>query len=302
MQIINQWALAMSPDLNDLLAFARVAECRSFRQAAQELQLTASALSHTVTKMEKKLGMRLLQRTTRSVSLTPAGERLLQSLQPALKEIQGALESLNELRDKPVGRLRLNVPRPAAQLTLAPLMAAWHAAYPEVELEIVSSDALIDIVEQGFDAGLRFGESLQQDMVAIPVGPEIRFVICASPAYLQKHGIPAAPHDLLQHQCIQFRFPSGQRYRWEFQRGQEKMEVATTGALVLDDFYVATRAACDGAGVCYTYSGYADELVQQGQLQYVLEDWWPVAERTYLYYPSRRHQSAALRAFIDFMK
>ncbi|MFZ6777164.1 LysR family transcriptional regulator [Undibacterium sp. Ji83W] len=302
MQIINQRALAMSPDLNDLLAFARVAECRSFRQAAQELQVTASALSHTLTKMEKRLGMRLLQRTTRSVSLTPAGERLLQSLQPALQEIQSALESLNELRDKPVGRLRLNVPRPAAQLTLAPLMAAWHAAYPEVELEIVSSDALIDIVEQGFDAGLRFGESLQQDMVAIPVGPEVRFVVCASPAYLQKHGVPATPHDLLQHQCIQFRFPSGQRYRWEFQRGQEKMEVATTGALVFDDFYVVTRVALDGAGICYTYSGYADELVQQGQLQYVLEDWWPAPERSYLYYPSRRHQSAALRAFIDFMK
>jgi len=212
----------MSPDLNDLLAFARVAECRSFRQAAQELQITASALSHTLTRMEKKLGMRLLQRTTRSVSLTPAGERLLQSLQPALQEIQGALESLNELRDKPVGRLRLNVPRPAAQLTLAPLMAAWRTAYPEVELEVVSSDALIDIVEQGFDAGLRFGESLQQDMVAIPVGPEVRFVVCAAPAYLTEHGIPVTPHDLLQHQCIQFRFPSGQGIAGNSSVGKKK--------------------------------------------------------------------------------
>ena len=292
----------MSPDLNDLIAFARVAQCRRFRQAAQELQVTASALSHTITKLEQKLGMRLLQRTTRSVSLSPAGERLLASLQPALLDIETALESLNELRDKPVGRLRLNVPRPAAQLLLAPLMAAWRAAYPEVELEVVSSDALIDIVEQGFDAGLRFGESLQQDMVAVPVGPAFRFVTCAAPAYLQQHGIPQTPHELLQHQCMQFRFPSGLKYRWEFQRGQEKMEVATNGSLVFDDFYLATQAAADGAGICYTYCGYAAPLVQQGRLQYLLSDWCAPDERFYLYYPSRRHQSAALRAFIDFLK
>ncbi|MCH8618253.1 LysR family transcriptional regulator [Undibacterium sp. TS12] len=292
----------MATDLNDLLAFSKVAHYRSFRRAAQELQVTASALSHTISKMEQALGMRLLQRTTRSVSPSPAGEKLLQSLQPALHEIESALESLNELRDKPVGRLRLNVPRPAAQLLLAPMMAAWQATYPEVELEIVSSDALIDIVEQGFDAGLRFGESLQQDMVAVPVGPEVRFVTCASPAYLAAHGLPQTPHDLLQHQCIQFRFPSGLRYRWEYQRGQEKLQVATTGTLVFDDFYVATRAAADGAGICYTYCGYAEELVRQGRLQYVLDDWWPAPERSYLYYSSRRHQSAALRALIDFLK
>ncbi len=292
----------MSPDLNDLLAFSRVAHHRSFRRAAQELQVTASALSHTISKMEQALGMRLLQRTTRSVSPSPAGERLLLSLQPALRDIAAALDGLNELRDKPVGRLRLNVPRPAAQLLLAPMMSAWQAAYPDVELEVVSSDALIDIVEQGFDAGLRFGESLQQDMVAIPVGPEFRFVTCATPAYLKAHGTPQTPHDLLSHPCIQFRFPSGLRYRWEYQRAQEKLEVATNGSLVFDDFSVATRAAADGAGICYTYCRYAHELVQQGRLQYVLEDWWLPAERFYLYYPSRRHQSAALRAFIDFMK
>lgn len=292
----------MTSDLNDLLAFSRVAHYRSFRRAAQELQVTASALSHTIARMEQAIGIRLLQRTTRNVSPTPAGERLLLSLQPALREIEAALESLNEHRDKPVGRLRLNVPRPAAQLLLAPVLAAWQASYPEVELEIVSDDAMIDIVEQGFDAGMRFGESLQQDMVAVPVGPEFRLVTCASPAYLERHGVPQTPRDLLQHQCIQLRFPSGIRYRWEFQRDKEKVEILTSGPLVCDDFNVMTRAAIDGAGICYTFCRFADEAFRQGRLHSVLEDWWPSPERFFLYYPSRRHQSAALRALIEFLK
>ncbi|MBX9869355.1 MAG: LysR family transcriptional regulator [Burkholderiaceae bacterium] len=290
----------MSPDLNDLLAFARVAECRSFRQAAQELQVTASALSHTMTRMEKKLGMRLLQRTTRSVSLTPAGERLLQSLRPALQEIQGALESLNDLRDKPVGRLRLNVPRAAAQLVIAPKLASWMEAYPDVQLDIVTDDGLIDIVAQGFDAGVRFGERLQQDMIAVPIGPKLAFSVCAAPSYLALKGVPKTPKNLLQHTCLQYRFPSGTHYAWEFQSNKKRIEVNTKGQFATDDFASIVRAAIDGAGICYTYDAYVSELVAQGQLQRILENWYPAGERMYLYYPSRVNLPLALRAFIDF--
>lgn len=292
----------MKPDLSALSAFARVAHWRSFRQAGQELQVSASALSHTVSKLEKDLGVRLLNRTTRSVSLSEAGSNLLSRLKPALEEIDLALDSLNELRQRPSGRLRLNVPRAATQLVFAPKMASWLQQYPEVQLEIVTNDALVDIVEQGFDAGIRFGERLQQDMIALPVGPPIRFVVCAAPSYLSTHGKPTTPQDLLQHQCIQLRFPSGTHYQWEFQRGRKSLQVATTGMLAMDDQALMIQAAMDGAGLCYTYDAYVSALVQEGRLQYVLEDWCPVVPGFFLYYPSKRHMSAALRALIDFLK
>ena len=292
----------MKRDLDSLQAFFHVARLRSFRKAAGQLNLSASALSHTVARLEQDLGVRLLNRTTRSVSPSAAGARLLARLAPALGEIALALDDLNVERTEMRGRVRLNVPRPATQLVLAPRLAAWRVAYPEIALEIVSSDAVVDIVEQGFDAGMRFGELLQQDMVAVPVGPPIEFVVCASPAYLAAHGVPAGPDELLGHQCLQLRFPSGAVYRWDFQHDGHPIAIATGGALLLDDFGAIAQAALDGAGICYTYAGYARPHLDSGALVQLLAPYAPPPERFYLYYPSGRNMPASLRAFIDFLK
>jgi DNA-binding transcriptional LysR family regulator len=264
--------------------------------------VSPSALSHAIGKLEQDLGVRLLNRTTRSVNPSPAGAQLLARLQPALADVAAALDELNQERTQPRGRLRLNVPRPAAQLVLAPLLARWRRHCPDVALDITTSDAVVDIVAQGFDAGMRFGELLQQDMVALPVGPDIRFAVCAAPAYLAQHGAPATPDALAAHECLQLRFPSGNLFKWQFQREGQPVAVATNGSLVLDDLPAMLWAALDGAGLCYTYEAYAAPWVAQGRLAYVLEDWAPPAERFYLYYPSGRHMSAALRALVDFMK
>lgn len=292
----------MKTDLNDLNAFVRVAQCGSFRQAAQELQLTPSALSHTLRKLEHALGVRLLNRTTRSVSPTPAGEQLLLRLSPALGEISGALESLNDVRQHQTGRVRLNVPRAAAQLRLAPKLAEFRRQYPDIELEIACNDALVDIVAERFDAGIRFGQRVQQDMIAVRLAAAIHFTVAAAPAYLAAFGEPATPTDLLAHQCLQIRFPSGVHYQWEFAQGEQALTIATQGALVCDDLAVLLRTAVDGVGICYGYDEMLAPLVQAGQLQYVLSAWAPAPEYFYLYYPSGRNMSAALRAVIDFFK
>ncbi len=292
----------MTPDLNSLHAFARVAQLRSFRKAAATLNVSPSALSHAITRLEEELGVRLLSRTTRSVSPSAAGARLLAQLAPALQDIDAALGTLNDERTQLRGRLRLNVPRPAAQLVLGPKLGAWSATYPELALEIVSSDAVVDIVELGFDAGMRFGELLQRDMIAVPVGPPIRFVVCAAPAYLDLHGAPATPQALLAHQCLQLQVPSGANYRWEFEQDGQAVAVATTGMLASDDLAALLQAAIDGAGLCYTYEAYVLPLLEQGLLRQVLSCVMPPAERFYLYYPSRRHMPASLRALIDFLK
>lgn len=288
----------MKRDLDALAQFVQVAKVRSFRKAAQQLGLSASALSHAMGKLEDELGVRLLNRTTRSVAATPAGERLLAALEPALHSIDGALDSLNEVRGDLRGRLRLNVPRPASQLVLAPRLAEWARRYPGIALDIASSDAVVDIVEQGFDAGMRFGELLQQDMVAVPVGPPMRFVVCAAPVYLDVHGVPETPNDLLSHRCIGLRFPSGAQYRWQFRQ----LDVTVQGTLVLDDMPTIVQAAVDGAGLCYTYESFAAPHVAAGRLRYVLADWMEPAERFYLYFPGTRHMSASLRALIDFLR
>ena len=292
----------MTPDLNNLHAFAQVARLRSFRKAATIMNVSPSALSHAITRLEEELAVRLLSRTTRSVSPTEAGARLLEQLAPALTDIEQALDRLNEDRTQLRGRVRLNVPRPAAHLVLGPKLAAWAKAYPELTLEIASSDAVIDIVELGFDAGMRFGELLQQDMIAVPVGPPIRFVVCAAPGYLDAHGEPATPQALLDHQCLQMRFPSGANYRWEFEQDGQALSVATAGTLASDDLPALLQAALDGAGLCYTYEAYALPYLQQGLLRQVLACAMPPPERFYLYYPSRRHMPAGLRALIDFLK
>lgn len=292
----------MRRDLDALNVFVFVARLRSFRKAAQQLGVSPSALSHAVARLEGDLGVRLLHRTTRSVSPTAPGERLLASLGPALDSIDSALDGLNEERERTRGRVRLNVPRPALRLVLMPRLAQWAHRYPDVELDIVSNDAVVDIVEAGFDAGMRFGELLQQDMVAVPVGPPVRFVVCASPDYVAVHGCPQTPEELLAHPCIGLRFPSGARYRWQFQREGKPFAVTTQGTLVLDDMAAIVQAAVDGAGYCYAYAHDAAPYLSAGTLRCVLDDAMPPPEHFYLYFPGTRHMPASLRALVDFLR
>jgi DNA-binding transcriptional LysR family regulator len=292
----------MQRDLDTLHAFYQVARLRSFRQAAVLLAVSPSALSHAISRLEQDLGVRLLNRTTRSVSPTPAGARLLERLGPALADIDLALDSLHDERAQLRGRIRLNLPRSATQLVLAPRLAEWTRRYPGVELDVTSNDGVVDIVEQGFDAGMRFGELLQQDMVALPVGPAMRFVTCAAPAYLAAAGEPRTPDQLPDHQCLQIRFPSGALYRWDYLHEGRPMAIATRGALVLDDLPAILRAAVDGAGICYTYHALARPYLEDGRLRTVLAAFEPPPERFHLYYPSGRNMPARLRALVDFLK
>jgi len=290
------------PSLADLQAFATVARLRSFRRAAGELHVSPSALSHTLRSLETRLGVRLLNRTTRSVSPTEAGQRLLARLAPTLQDLDDALDEINSFRDSPVGTLRLNVPRAAAEYVLAPLASRFLHEYPGMRLEIVIDDSLIDIVAGGFDAGVRFGERLAQDMIAVPFGPAQRFVVVASPAYLAAHGKPAAPQQLSAHRCIRIRFPNGSIYRWEFSRGDEKIEVEVDGPLDVGEMPLMVRAAEDGIGLAYVYEQSAASALAAGRLVTVLDDWRPPEPGFFLYYPSRRLVPTGLRAFIDLLQ
>ena len=289
-------------DLNELTAFAAVARLRSFRKAALERGVSASALSHALRALEERLGVRLLNRTTRSVTPTEAGQLLLARLAPAMREIDDALLDLSALQDVPAGRLRLNVPRPAARLLLAPMLARFVARYPRVQVELVTDDGMIDIVRDGFDAGIRFGEHVAADMIAVPVGAPQPFVVVASPAYLAARGVPASPRALLEHACIGRRFPSGRQYAWEFGPAGEGVSIAVDGPLVFDDDELMLRAARDGAGVAYVYEADARADIAAGRLVCVLERCLPPAPRYFLYYPGRRQMPPMLRAFVDMVR
>jgi DNA-binding transcriptional LysR family regulator len=289
-------------DLSDLEAFAAIARHRSFRRAATERGVSPSALSHVMRGLEERLGVRLLSRTSRSVAPTEAGERLLTRLAPALSDIAEALDEVNSFRDTPVGTLRLNVPRSAARRLLAPMLARFLAAHPRARLEIVTDDGLVDIVERGFDAGIRVGQRLARDMIAVPFGPSRRFAVVGSPAYLTVRGLPSTPHDLQAHACIDRRYPSGASFPWGFERDGQVIEVAVDGPLVVDDADLMVRAALDGVGLAFVYEDLVLDLIDQGLLMRVLEDWCPAFPGFFLYYPSRRQMPAVLRAFIDAMR
>jgi DNA-binding transcriptional LysR family regulator len=293
----------MNPaSLADLQAFAAVARLRSFRQAATELGVSPSALSHALRGLETRLGVRLLNRSTRSVAPTEAGERLLSRLAPALQDIHGALDEVNAFRDSPLGTLRLNAPRAACELVLAPLIARFIAAHPGMRVELVADDAFVDIVATGFDAGVRFGESLQQDMVALPLGPAQRFVVVAAPDYLATHGTPLCPRELQQHRCVRIRFTNGTFYRWEFARGSEQLEIEVDGPLAVGEMSLMIDAAERGLGLAYVYAQYAAAPVAAGRLVTVLDDWCPEIPGFYLYYPSRKLMPAGLKAFVDLLR
>ena len=289
--------------LNELQAFAAVAEAGSFRASATRLGVTPSAVSHSLRTLEARLGMRLLHRTTRSVAPTEAGARLRATLAPALADIRRAVGEAREAADTPRGTLRLTAPRTAAHLVLMPLLARFLASHPGMAVELSCDEALVDIVAAGFDAGLRFGESLQGDMVALPVGAPQRFAVVAAPAYLARHGTPRTPAELMAHACIRLRFPSGRLYGWEFVAPDGRgFEVQVAGAFTANDQTAMLLAAEAGLGLAYVYEGQAAPAVATGRLVRVLQDWLPPAEQLYLYHPSRRLQPAGLRALLDLLR
>ncbi|WP_237884594.1 LysR family transcriptional regulator [Pseudomonas sp. PGPR40] len=293
--------MSNNPDLSELDAFAAVARHRSFRKAADERGVSASALSHAMRTLEARLGIRLLHRTTRSVTPTEAGQQLLATLVPALHQVADALAQLTSMQEVPAGKLRLNVARPAARIVFAQLLATFVARYPRIQLDLVADDGLTDIVSGGFDAGVRFGESLAGDMIAVPVGAPQSFVTVAADAYLSARGMAHAPRDLLDHTCIARRFPSGKFYAWEYQADGQPIRLAVNGPLILEDDALMIQAAKDGAGIAYVYEELARDDIRNGHLTEILEEWKAPPDRFFLYYSSRRHVPPALKALIEFI-
>ena len=291
------------PDLADLNAFAAVARYRSFRGAATVRGASASTLSEAVRRLETRLGVRLLNRTTRSVTPTEAGVRLLERLVPALSEVAAAVDAVNGFRDSLTGTLRLNVPTAVARLILPPIVEGFLKANPGITIEITTEDSFIDVLAAGFDAGIRYDERLEQDMIAVPIGPRIqRYAAAAAPAYLAAHGRPDHPKDLLGHACIRHRFSSGVTLAWEFERNGEIVRISPPGPLVATTIDLEISAAVAGLGVIKTFEGYLAPALASGALAPVLEDWWQSFSGPFLYYAGRRHIPAPLRAFIDFIK
>jgi DNA-binding transcriptional LysR family regulator len=291
-----------SPRLDSLEVFEDVVRHGGFRAAAVSRGVSSSAISQSISVLEEALGIRLLNRTTRSVAPTEAGERLLERLKPALRDIRTAIDDLNQLRESPSGTVRINAPGPAVDHILCPLALQFMEAYPEVSIEIISDAAIVDIVEQGFDAGVRFGKQLAQDMIAMPLGPALRYAIVASPEYLRRNGWPKLPHDLIGHNCICRRFPGGTVPTWKFAKDAEELEINPKGRLTLSSAHQELQAALAGAGIAHLFEDYVREHVEQGKLVELLVDWKQKLPSWYLYYPNRRHTSAAMRAFLNYVR
>lgn len=291
-----------SEDLNVLSAFAVVSEERSFTKAARRLGVSPSALSHAVRGLEERLGVRLLSRTTRSVAPTDAGAQLLTRLQPALDDVRDAIAQLAGTGDRPVGRVRLVVSPLAAALVLAPAIGRFATAYPDVELDVTTRADRVDLVAGGFDAGIQLGEYVERDMIAVRVSPDHRAAIVGSPRYFETHEMPATPRDLPRHRCINFRRGDSGLYRWEFEKDGQTLAVAVNGAVIVDGADLLIRAAIDGAGLAFAFEAHVAPHLASGTLVRVLEDWCPPFAGHFLYYPSRRHQPAALSALIDTLR
>ncbi|WP_298955245.1 LysR family transcriptional regulator [uncultured Methylobacterium sp.] len=293
-------------DLGDLSAFVAVAQAGGFRDGARASGVSASGLSEAVRRLEARLGVRLLNRTTRSVAPTEAGARLLERLMPALGEVEAALDVVNGFRDRPAGTLRLNVPVSAARLVLPAIVPPFLAAYPEIRLEVVAEDSFVDVLAAGCDAGIRYDERLEQDMIAVPIGPrEQRYATAAAPAYLDRRGRPAHPRDLLEHACIGGRFSSGAATAWEFERDGESLRLDPAGPLVVrvgGATDLAVEAAVAGVGIVSLFEDWLRPHLDSGALEPVLEPWWPRFPGPFLYYPGRHYLPAPLRAFVDFVR
>jgi len=293
-------------DLGDLNAFVSVARARGFRDAARVTGTSASGLSEAVRRLETRLGIRLLNRTTRSVVPTEAGSRLLERLSPALTEVESALDVVNGFRDKPAGTLRLNVPISAVRLVLPGIVPRFLAAYPQIRLEVVADDNFVDVLASGFDAGIRYDERLEQVMIAVPIGPRTqRFAAAAAPAYLDRHGRPQHPRELLEHACLRGRFSSGAMPPWEFERDNEVVRVEPNGPLLVSigtATDLAVNAAIAGVGIIGLFDDWLRPYFESGELEPVLEPWWQRFSGPFLYYSGRRLVPAPLRAFIDFVR
>jgi len=296
----------MKIDLGDLNAFVAVARAKGFRDGARASGSSASGLSEAVRRLETQLGVRLLNRTTRSVVPTEAGRGLLERLGPALAEMEAALDVVNGFRNRPAGSLRLNVPVSAARLVLPRIVPPFLAAYPDIRLEVVTEESFVDILASGCDAGIRYEERLEQDMIAVPIGPRVqRFAIAASPAYLDRHGRPEHPSELLGHACLRSRFSGRAMAPWEFERGGEAVRVDPSGPLIVQaggGSDLAVEAAVAGIGIVGLFEDWLLPYFESGALEPLLEPWWERFSGPFLYYPGRRLVPAPLRAFIDFVK
>lgn len=293
-------------ELADLTAFLTVAREGGFRSATRVSGTSASQLSDAVRRLEARLGVRLLHRTTRSVTLTEAGARLLERITPALGEVRNALDEVNQFRDRPTGRLRLNVPTAAARLVLPSVVPPFLAKYPDIVVDVVADDRRVDIVAEGFDAGIRYDVSLEKDMVAVPIGPRVqRFAAAASPSYLERRGRPTHPRELLEHDCLGWRFSNGPVQAWEFERSGETLRIDPKGPVVAGfggatDF--AVQAAVSGCGILYLFKDWLQPQLDSGALVPVLQPWWSRLGGAFLYYPGRLYLPTPLRAFVDFLK
>src|SRR5580658_5382295 len=290
------------PSLAELISFATVAAHKSFRKAADELRVSPSTLSHTIRALETRLGVRLLHRTTRSVALTQAGQGLLSRVQPLIKEVDAALGDIDTYRSKPTGTLRINSNLIGARRLLQRAVPLFLARYPEMRLDLVTEARLVDIVADGFDAGIRLAESVPRDMIAVPFAGTSRFVAVAAPAYLKKHGVPKAPLDLMQHSCIRHRMRNGKIYHWEFERRGQSEDVDVPGQLTLDEDRLMLDAAIEGVGVAFIPESAASDAIAGRKLSVVLDDWSPRFPGLCLYYPGHRQVPSGLRAFVEVLK
>ena len=289
--------------ISDLVALRTIARERSFTRAAAQLGVSPSALSHAIRGLEERVGVRLLTRTTRSVAPTEAGDRLLHAIGPHLDGIEVELATLGALRDKPAGTIRITTGIDAAQAILWPALAKLLPAYPDVQVELAVQTGFVDIVAERFDAGVRLGETIGQDMVAVRIGPDMHMAAVASPAYLAERGSPATPHDLTGHNCINLRFPTyGGLYAWEFEQGGRALNVRVAGQVIVNDILLARQAARDGFGIAYLPEDYVRDDMDQRRLVRVLLDWCPPFAGYHLYYPSRRQLSPAMTLLVEALR
>ena len=290
-------------NVNDLLAFLAVARERSFTKAAAKLGVSQSALSHTIRGLEARLGLRLLTRTTRSVAPTAAGERLLHSVGPRFEEIEAELEGLSELRDKPAGAIRITAGEHAVNSVLQPALVKFLPLYPDIKVEIAVEHSLVDIVAQRYDAGVRSGEQVAKDMIAVRIGPDMRMAVVGAPSYFAKRSPPKKPQDLTDHNCINLRLPThGGLYGWEFEKGDRELKVRVDGQLVFNGPTQMLSAALAGLGLAYVPQDLAQPHLDAGLLTRVLEDWCPPYSGYHLYYPSRRQSSPAFALLVDALR
>ena len=295
-------ASAAPPALSDLIAVLKVAQHRSFRKAAEELGMSTSALSHAVAKLETRVGARLFHRTTRSVAPTEAGAAFLSTIGPAVAAIDAAIDGIDSQRATPAGTIRLNMSAAAAHILLGAILLPYLARYPAVTFDIVTEGKLVDIVAQGFDAGVRAAASVPRDMVAVACTPELRWVAVAAPAYLARHAAPATPDDLQAHACICTRLPGGALYPWAFGRGSEQVAITPAGSLVFDNYTLMIAAAAAGAGIAWLNSEAVGAQLADGRLVEVLADWSIMEPPLQLYYPSRRQLPAAMQALVAMLR